>query len=135
GKRISILRDLPNQPMPAKIDPKRIHQVLWNLLSNAVKFTPNGGTISVELKAQAGSHVLRVSDTGIGLSQELLPHVFETMWQGKQSKDSSGLGLGLSIVQNVVQLHGGSVRAESPGPGKGATFTVELPQECITRSA
>ena len=91
--------------------------------------------MSVQLNSHSGSHVLRVSDTGIGLSPELLPHVFERMWQGKQSKDASGLGLGLSIVQNVVQLHGGSVRVESAGPGKGATFTVELPLERVTRSA
>jgi len=135
SKQISILRSLPNEPMHARIDSKRMHQVVWNLVSNAVKFTPTGGTVSVQLKSQSGNHVLRVSDTGIGLSSDLLPHVFETMWQGKQSKDTSGLGLGLSIVQNVVHLHGGSVRAESAGPGKGSTFTVELPQERVTRSA
>jgi signal transduction histidine kinase len=135
SKRINILRSLPNEPMPARIDAKRMHQVVWNLLSNAVKFTPTGGTVSVQLTSQSGNYVLRVSDTGIGLGPDLLPHVFETMWQGKQSKDASGLGLGLSIVQNVVHLHGGSVRVESAGPGKGATFTVELPQERVTHSA
>ena len=135
SKRISIVRSLPKEPMHARIDSKRMHQVVWNLVSNAVKFTPTEGTVSVQLNSQSGNHVLRVSDTGIGLSSDLLPHVFETMWQGKQSKDNSGLGLGLSIVQSVVQLHGGSVRAESGGPGKGSTFTVELPQERVTRSA
>jgi len=135
SKQINIRRSLPNEPMHARIDSKRMHQVVWNLVSNAVKFTPTGGTVSVQLNSQSGNHVLRVSDTGIGLSSDLLPHVFETMWQGKQSKDTTGLGLGLSIVQNVVHLHGGSVRAESAGPGKGSTFTVELPQERVTRSA
>ena len=110
-------------------DPDRLQQVVWNLLSNALKFTPAGGDVSVRL-ARLNSHLeISVSDTGRGISGEFLPHVFERFRQADTSntQTNGGLGLGLAIARHIVELHGGSVRAESPGEGKGATFTVTLP--------
>jgi PAS domain S-box-containing protein len=109
--------------------PDRLQQVVWNLLVNAVKFTPKGGRIHVRLR-RAGSHVeLAVSDTGEGITSDVLPHVFERFRQGDSSttRAHGGLGIGLALVRHLVDLHGGTVRAESPGPGQGATFTVRLP--------
>lgn len=110
-------------------DPDRLQQVAWNLLSNAVKFTPRGGRVHVRLQ-RADSHVvLSVSDTGIGIDQNLLPHLFERFRQAEtgSARRHSGLGLGLALVRHLVELHGGTASAESPGPGGGATFTVTLP--------
>jgi PAS domain S-box-containing protein len=112
-------------------DPDRLQQVLWNLLSNAVKFTPPGGRVEVELRRAGRQAVVRVSDTGRGIAPAFLPHAFERFRQAEQSttRQYGGLGLGLAIVRHLVELHGGSVRAESEGEGRGATFTVELPLE------
>ncbi|HEY0378508.1 MAG TPA: PAS domain-containing protein [Pyrinomonadaceae bacterium] len=110
-------------------DAARLKQIAWNLLSNAIKFTPPGGRVEVRLK-RADSHVeLAVTDTGAGISPEFLPHVFEPFRQADQktTRRHGGLGLGLSIVRHLVDLHGGTVHAESPGEGRGATFTVRLP--------
>ncbi|MBA3463159.1 MAG: response regulator [Deltaproteobacteria bacterium] len=110
-------------------DPHRVQQIVWNLLSNAVKFTPKGGRIDVLLR-RASSHVeITVSDSGAGIAPAFLPHVFERFRQADSSSTRryGGLGLGLSIVKQLVELHGGSVRVESPGEGLGATFTVSLP--------
>jgi len=110
-------------------DAARLKQIAWNLLSNAIKFTPPGGRVEVRL-TRADSHVeLAVADTGVGISPEFLPHVFEPFRQADQktTRRHGGLGLGLSIVRHLVDLHGGTVRAESPGAGRGATFTVRLP--------
>jgi PAS domain S-box-containing protein len=110
-------------------DAARLKQIAWNLLSNAIKFTPPGGRVEVRL-ARADSHVeFAVADTGAGISPEFLPHVFEPFRQADQktTRRHGGLGLGLSIVRHLVDLHGGTVRAESPGEGRGATFTVRLP--------
>jgi CheY-like chemotaxis protein len=98
-------------------------------LSNAVKFTPKGGRVQVRLE-RVNSHVeISVSDTGRGISPEFLPHVFDRFRQADQgtTREHGGMGLGLSIVRHIVELHGGTVRAESPGEGKGSTFTVLLP--------
>jgi signal transduction histidine kinase/ActR/RegA family two-component response regulator len=110
-------------------DATRLQQVLWNLLSNAVKFTTPGGTITTSLQLRGPHAVLAVSDTGQGLAPEFLPFVFDRFRQADQSvtRGHGGLGLGLSIVKQVVELHGGSVRAESAGPGRGSTFYVTLP--------
>ena len=111
------------------VDPARLQQVVWNLLSNAVKFTPNGGSVEVRLE-RVGSHIeIAVADTGAGIVPEFLPHVFERFRQADQktSRRHGGLGLGLSIVRHLVELHGGSVRADSAGEGAGSTFTVTLP--------
>ncbi|HSK76048.1 MAG TPA: ATP-binding protein, partial [Thermoanaerobaculia bacterium] len=104
-------------------------QVVWNLLSNAVKFTPRGGRVEVGL-ARRGSQVeIRVSDSGIGIDSDFLDHVFDRFRQADSSSTRAygGLGLGLAIVRHLVELHGGTVFAESGGPGQGATFTVSLP--------
>jgi PAS domain S-box-containing protein len=110
-------------------DPMRLQQVVWNLLSNAIKFTPRGGRVQVRLE-RVNSHVeIAVSDTGAGIAPEFLPHVFDRFRQadGTTTRRQGGLGLGLSIVRHLVELHGGTVRADSPGEGRGSTFTVLLP--------
>jgi signal transduction histidine kinase/CheY-like chemotaxis protein len=112
-------------------DPSRLQQVVWNLLSNAVKFTPQGGRVSVAANDEPGESAVKivVSDTGEGIAAHFLPYVFERFRQGDASttRRYSGLGLGLSIAKQIVELHGGTVAAESPGPGQGATFHVSLP--------
>ncbi|MBD2079054.1 ATP-binding protein [Leptolyngbya sp. FACHB-17] len=110
-------------------DVARLQQVVWNLLSNAIKFTPSGGTVEIRL-AQTNTHVqIQVQDTGKGIAPQFLPHVFEYFRQedGATTRKFGGLGLGLAIVQHLTELHGGTVQAESPGEGLGATFTVLLP--------
>ena len=110
-------------------DPNRLQQVAWNLLSNAVKFTPMGGRVAVTLARNDAVAQIAVSDTGQGIDPEFLPHVFERFRQGDAStrRLHTGLGLGLAIVRHLVESHGGSVSAQSAGPGQGATFTVTLP--------
>jgi signal transduction histidine kinase/CheY-like chemotaxis protein len=110
-------------------DADRLQQVVGNLLSNAVKFTPSGGRITVTLRDVEGSAELTVTDTGRGIAPELLPHVFDRFRQGDSSstRHSGGLGLGLTLVHEIVLLHGGTVSASSPGVGAGATFVVRLP--------
>jgi signal transduction histidine kinase len=110
-------------------DPARLQQVMWNLLSNAVKFTPVGGHITVSLRRDDSRLLIIVGDTGEGVSAEVLPFIFDRFRQadGSTTRRHGGLGLGLSIVRHLVELHGGTVKAESPGVGQGATFTVELP--------
>ncbi|GAB1545055.1 hypothetical protein NUACC21_77310 [Scytonema sp. NUACC21] len=114
---------------PVLGDPNRLLQVVWNLLSNAVKFTPQGGRIEVDLSGTNSFVQLRVRDTGVGIDAEFLPHVFERFRQadGSTTRKFGGLGLGLAIVRHLVELHGGTVRADSDGEGKGATFTIQLP--------
>ena len=110
-------------------DPNRLQQVVYNLLSNAIKFTPAGGHVELRLE-RAGRHVvITVSDTGVGMAREFLPHVFERFRQAGDSstRQHQGLGLGLAIVRHLVELHGGGVAADSPGEGQGAAFTVRLP--------
>lgn len=110
-------------------DPTRIQQVAWNLLSNAVKFTPKGGRVLVRLSRTNTTSRFEVSDNGRGISADFLPHVFERFRQGDSTitRSQGGLGLGLAIARHLIDLHGGTLRAESAGEGKGATFTVELP--------
>ncbi len=110
-------------------DSTRLQQVIWNLLSNAVKFTPEGGQVNIQLKP-VGSHAqIIVSDTGQGIHPDFLPHVFDYFRQADAAttRNFGGLGLGLAIVHHLVELHGGTVVAESPGVGQGATFTIQLP--------
>ncbi|MCU0527336.1 MAG: response regulator [Elainella sp. Prado103] len=110
-------------------DPNRLQQVIWNLLSNAVKFTDAGGTVSIQLKAVASEAQIIVRDTGKGIHPDFLPHVFDYFRQedGGTTRKFGGLGLGLAIVRHLVELHGGTVQAQSPGEGLGATFMVRLP--------
>ena len=115
-------------------DASRLQQILWNLLSNAVKFTPKNGQVKVDLR-QVASHVeLSVTDTGVGVKPEFLPHVFERFRQedSTTARNFGGLGLGLSIVRHLVELQGGTVSAASPGEGQGATFTITLPVRAIS---
>jgi two-component system CheB/CheR fusion protein len=106
-----------------------VQQVVWNLLSNAIKFTPPGGRVELSLSGDGSARIIRVVDTGIGIEPRFLPHVFEQFRQADDStrRQHSGLGLGLSIVKHLVQLHGGVVEASSAGLGQGAAFTVRLP--------
>ncbi len=118
-------------------DPDRLQQVVWNLLANAVKFTPKGGRVQVVLE-RVNSHVeIAVSDTGQGFPPSFRPYMFERFQQADSTttRTHGGLGLGLAIVRHIVELHGGTVHAESPGEGKGATFTVKLPLVIFTRAA
>ena len=110
-------------------DRDRIQQVIWNLLSNAIKFTRQGGTIEVHLDGSPEWAHIRISDTGVGINRDFLPHIFEPFRQAGSfmTRMHGGLGLGLSIVRYIVERHGGTVRVESRGEGQGATFTVDLP--------
>ena len=115
---------------PAIGDPDRLQQVVWNLLSNAVKFTPKGGTVTVSVRRQdsPAEFEIVVTDTGNGIATEFLPHIFERFRQaGTGARRHGGLGLGLSIVRHIVEIHGGTVMATSGGEGKGSTFTLRLP--------
>ncbi|HEY9861875.1 MAG TPA: PAS domain S-box protein, partial [Candidatus Obscuribacterales bacterium] len=115
----------------------RLQQIIWNLLANAVKFTPSGGRVEVRLE-QVGTYAqLQVQDTGRGISAEFLPHVFDYFRQedGTTTRHFGGLGLGLAIVRQLTELHGGTVWVESPGPNLGATFTVRLPLNIIDPAA
>jgi len=118
-------------------DPNRLQQVFWNLISNAVKFTPKGGRVQVSLQ-RVNSHLeVRVADTGLGIVPEFLPHVFDRFRQADSSttRQYGGLGLGLSIVKQIVELHGGSVSAHSPGKDQGSTFIVVLPLSVVHAEA
>jgi signal transduction histidine kinase/ActR/RegA family two-component response regulator len=129
AKGIRIQQAIDPIAAPVKGDPSRLQQIVWNLLSNAVKFTPKGGRVQVFLE-RVNSHLeIVVSDTGEGIRPEFLPHVFDRFRQadGSTTRQYGGLGLGLSIVKHLAELHGGAVRAKSPGEGKGATFVVVLP--------
>jgi signal transduction histidine kinase len=110
-------------------DAARLQQVAWNLLSNAVKFTPRGGAVRVVLERRGPSVRLAVSDTGQGIDKDALPRIFDRFWQadGSSTRLHGGLGIGLALVRHLVELHGGTVAADSEGEGRGATFTVEVP--------
>ncbi len=128
ARRISIEVDAPDS-LTMKGDDNRIQQIVWNLMSNAVKFSAEGSRIGVSVGREDGQAVIRVSDQGIGIEPELLPHVFERFWQADSSSQRahSGLGLGLAIVKYLSELHGGTVEARSEGRGAGATFTIRVP--------
>ncbi len=134
-KNLRITRVLDSSTGMVRGDPHRLQQVLWNLLTNAVKFTPKGGRIHVVME-RVNSHVeIAVEDTGIGISPEFLPHVFDRFRQANAgtTREYGGLGLGLSIVKNLVELHGGSVRVKSPGENQGSTFIISLPVSHVQR--
>jgi PAS domain S-box-containing protein len=128
AKDLQLELDAP-QATPLFADADRIRQVVTNLLSNAISYTPHGGRIEVALRAEASEAVLTVTDTGIGIAPEFLPHVFEAFRQSDPASRRShrGLGIGLSVVRHLVQKHGGRVTAHSDGLGRGARFTVRLP--------
>jgi CheY-like chemotaxis protein len=128
ARGIELHLDVDEGPV-AIADPDRLQQVVWNLLSNACKFTPEGGRIDVRLRADRTHATVTVADTGVGISSDFLPHVFDRFRQAEQgfTRSHGGLGLGLAIVKQLVEMHGGEVTATSEGPGKGATFEVRLP--------
>jgi CheY-like chemotaxis protein/two-component sensor histidine kinase len=134
SKGIDVRRDLDAEIGPIAGDPARLQQVTWNLLSNAIKFTPRGGHVVVTVRHVGSDAELAVSDSGAGIRPEFLPHVFDRFQQADRSitRRFGGLGLGLSIVKHLVELHGGTVQAASGGEGKGATFTITLPSSDIT---
>jgi signal transduction histidine kinase len=130
AKRLTINLTRSGETARISGDPDRLQQVFWNLLSNAVKFTPNGGRVDVHLQPTAENFTITVTDTGVGIDPAFLPFVFERFRQADSTstRSHSGMGLGLAIVRHVVELHGGSVCAESEGEGRGARFTVTLPR-------
>ncbi|HYL05159.1 MAG TPA: sensor histidine kinase, partial [Thermoanaerobaculia bacterium] len=129
ARRHRLEVSLPDEALPLVADPTRIEQVLANLIRNAVKFTEPGGLLRVDAAAREGYGVVRVRDTGVGISGELLPRVFDLFIQGQQGLDRSagGLGIGLTLVRSLVEMHGGRVEARSDGPGSGSEFIVWLP--------
>ena len=130
AKHITLTLDLARSTdIAIEADPIRLQQIVWNLLSNAVKFTPEGGQVCVSV-TRSGDHIsIRVRDTGIGIEPSFFPRLFARFEQGDRSptRTFDGLGLGLAIVRHLVELHGGTINAESDGHGKGATFVVTLP--------
>ncbi len=114
-------------------DPDRLQQVIWNLLSNAIKFTPRDGRVVLRIERVRSDVRISVSDTGLGIAPAFLPHVFDRFWQADSSitRAQGGLGLGLAIVRHLVEVHGGTVSAESAGEGRGATFTVQMPVRAV----
>ena len=128
-KGVRVVVQTPATPVMVRCDADRMQQVLWNLLTNAVKFTPRGGQVSVDVGCSDRFPTVTVRDTGIGIKPHALPHVFQRFWQGDSvnSRQTGGLGLGLALARHFVELHGGTITADSDGPGLGATFTVTLP--------
>jgi signal transduction histidine kinase/CheY-like chemotaxis protein len=129
AKGIKIETNYDRTPAMISGDANRLQQVIWNLLSNAVKFTQNGGRVFVKVSQAEGAVEVSVSDTGQGINKEFLPYVFERFRQADSTttRQHGGLGLGLAIARHLVEIHGGVISAESPGVGKGATFTIRLP--------
>ena len=129
GKGISLSISLDPHAGPVNGDADRLQQVVWNLLTNAIKFTPDGGRILVKSEVVDSRVEVTVCDTGMGIAPEFLPHIFDRFRQAHPGTNRihGGMGLGLSIVRQLVELHGGTIRAESLGEGKGATFIVSLP--------
>lgn len=129
SKQLAVRQEFESDAIPIAGDPARLQQVVWNLLWNAIKFTPEGGSVAAHVRHCDGGAEIRVSDTGVGIRPEVLPHIFERFNQASPSRAQgvSGLGLGLSIAKHLVELHGGTIRADSAGEGQGSTFTVVLP--------
>jgi CheY-like chemotaxis protein len=129
AKSIQIQTILEPDVGPVLGDSGRLQQVIWNTMSNAVKFTPQGGRVELRLEQSCTHAQITVSDTGKGIHPDFLPHVFEYFRQADSAttRQFGGLGLGLAIVRQIVELHGGTVQADSPGIGQGATFTVRFP--------
>jgi signal transduction histidine kinase/ActR/RegA family two-component response regulator len=129
AKGVQLDTSLDPHAGPVNGDADRLQQVVWNLLTNAIKFTPEGGRIEVKSEIAGPRVEVTVRDTGIGIAPEFLPHIFDRFRQADPGTNRihGGMGLGLSIVRQLVELHGGAIRAESQGEGKGATFTVSLP--------
>ncbi len=137
AKEIRLETNIDRNIAPIRGDADRLQQVIWNLLSNAIKFTPRGGRVAVSLQ-QVESHIeIIVHDTGEGISEEFLPHIFERFRQADPSttRRHGGLGLGLAIAKQLIELHGGSITADSEGEGQGTTFTIRLPVSVVRATA
>ncbi|HKQ73239.1 MAG TPA: ATP-binding protein [Blastocatellia bacterium] len=134
SKGIVIVTDLDPEAGQITGDPGRLEQIVWNLVSNAIKFTPEGGWVWVELRRGGPGVQIIVRDSGQGIGPDVLPYVFDRFKQADSSvsRRFGGLGLGLALVKHLVELHGGGVTAESPGEGRGSTFTVNLPARAVT---
>ena len=135
AKHLTLARSLDPEVEPVIGDATRLQQVMWNLLSNALKFTPVGGRIDIRLRRRGEDAEVTVQDSGQGIAPALLPHIFDRFRQGDSSstRPQGGLGLGLAIARQLVELHRGTIAAESPGEGGGTTFTVTLPLTAHTR--
>jgi len=129
ARRVDLRAEVPGGPLVVQGAPVRLQQVVWNLLANAVKFTPDGGRVRALVRREGGEAHVEVSDTGIGIAHDFLPHVFDRFRQadGTTTRQFGGLGLGLAIVRALTELHGGWVRAESDGEGRGSRFTFAVP--------
>ncbi|HEY6044277.1 MAG TPA: ATP-binding protein, partial [Nitrosospira sp.] len=136
AKGIVLTKNIDSQAGPISGDSNRLQQIFWNLLSNSIKFTPRGGKIDVTLEQLGSLLEIRIDDSGLGISPEFMPFVFDRFRQGDASltRQYGGLGLGLAIVKQLVELHGGTVRAESPGAGMGSSFIVDLPLAAAERN-
>jgi signal transduction histidine kinase len=129
ARRQELTLEMPSTLLPLQADPARLAQVVANLLNNAAKYTPEGGRIHLGLETQGQEALLCVRDTGLGIAPELLPRIFDLFTQGDRSlaRSEGGLGIGLTLVRTLVEMHGGTVSVRSGGPGKGSEFTVRLP--------
>jgi signal transduction histidine kinase len=125
------------EPVGINVDPTRLEQIIVNLLTNAVKFTPVGRAIRIRVRAEADTAVLVVEDEGMGIGDEILPRIFDLFFQGERTaaRSEGGLGIGLTLVKTLTELHGGTVEARTAGPGLGSTFVVRLPRVLIPASA
>jgi signal transduction histidine kinase/ActR/RegA family two-component response regulator len=137
SKSVTLTLDAPNGPLMLRGDTDRLQQILWNVVSNAIKFTPGGGTVSLIASRASNRAEISVRDTGVGISSEFLPYVFDRFRQGDAgpSRRFGGLGLGLSIVKQLVELHGGTVVAHSNGPNSGTTVTIGFPVAAVLEDA
>lgn len=136
GKGVRIIEALDQARIDVLADADRLQQVVWNLLSNAVKFTPEGGEVRIAVVPASSQVIIRVEDTGKGIAPDFLPYVFDRFRQADASstRSHSGLGLGLAIVRQLIEFHGGTVAAKSEGEGRGATFEVRLPVPAVDPS-
>ena len=136
AKQIAIEVTAPDDLLFVKADPVRLEQIIWNLLNNSIKFTPANGKIEVRLEEEGNHIVLTVNDNGQGIDPSFLPHIFEIFRQADAgtNRAQAGMGIGLAVVQQLVELHGGSVAACSEGVGKGATFRITLPRSAQSKS-
>jgi CheY-like chemotaxis protein/two-component sensor histidine kinase len=137
NKDIHLEKSFARNASPVYGDATRLQQIFWNILTNAVKFTPPGGTIHVSLSSSTSQVDVEITDSGEGIGRDFLPRVFDSLSQerGSSTRRHGGLGLGLSIVKQLAEMHGGRVRAHSEGVGEGSTFTVSLPARVVAQGA
>ena len=134
-RRFIELAGGPDAPIVIEADAQRVDQILVNLLSNASKFTPAGGSIQLSVTVEDDMAAIRVEDDGVGIDPDVLPRIFELFTREDRADAPDGLGVGLTVVRNLVELHGGFAEGRSPGRGKGSVFTVRLPLRLQRRDA